>query len=115
MADDKDLSFRFEAEVIYWRGPSPFFFAPVPAPHAARLRELCNRVTYGWGMIPVQAEVAGVGFTTALFPKDDTYLLPLKVAVRRKAEITAGDVIGVAMTVQPARRAERDRWAPVLD
>jgi hypothetical protein len=111
--DDAQLQFRFEAEVIYWRGPSPFFFAPVPEPHATRLRELCARVTYGWGMIPVKAEVAGVGFTTALFPKDDTYLLPLKVVVRRKTEVTAGDVIAVDMTVQPAARTGRGRWSPV--
>ena len=38
-------------------------------------------------------------FTTALFPKDGTYLLPLKVAVRRKINVTAGDTVAVAMTV----------------
>jgi hypothetical protein len=95
---------RFEAEVIYWRGPSPFFYAPVPAPHDATLRGLARAVTYGWGMIPVEATVGGVTFTTALFPKDDTYLLPLKVAVRKKAGITAGDMIAVEMTVQAVQR-----------
>lgn len=98
------LELRFETEVIAWRGPSPFFFAPVPEPQASELRRIARAVTYGWGMIPVDVEVAGAAFTTSLFPKDDGYLLPLKAAVRRKANITAGDVIAVEMTVQALER-----------
>lgn len=98
------VRFGFEAEVIYWRGPSPFFFAPVPAEQAEELGHVARAVTYGWGMIPVEATIGGVAFTTSLFPKDGTYLLPLKDAVRRKAEITAGDRIAVELTVQAVRR-----------
>lgn len=96
--------FSFEAQVIYWRGPSPFFYAPIPLRQAVDIRALAKLVTYGWGMIPVDAVVAGVAFYTALFPKDETYLLPLKVAVRRRASITAGDVISVEMTLRAAER-----------
>jgi hypothetical protein len=95
---------RFEASVIYWRGPSPFFYAPLPAADAEAIRRVARFVTYGWGVIPVEATIAGVTFTTSLFPKDGTYLLPLKVAVRRKANITAGDVIAVEVTLKPAQR-----------
>jgi hypothetical protein len=96
--------FDFEAQVIYWRGPSPFFYAPLPPEQAEEIKRLSKLVTYGWGMIPVEATVAGVVFRTALFAKDDTYLLPLKADVRRRTQITAGDTIAVAMTVQPAQR-----------
>lgn len=96
--------FSFEAEVIHWRGPSPFFFAPLPAPEAEEIRRLSKLVTYGWGMIPVEVEVGGVVFTTAMFAKDGTYYLPLKAAVRKKANVTAGDRIAVEMTVQPVGR-----------
>jgi hypothetical protein len=98
------VRFQFEAEVIYWRGPSPFFFVAVPQPLVAEVKAVARAVTYGWGMVPVGAMVGGVAFTTSLFPKDETYLLPLKVAVRRKTEVTAGDVIAVEMTVQAVRR-----------
>ena len=94
----------FEATVIYWRGPSPFFYAPLPAADAEKIQRVAKYVTYGWGVIPVEATVGGVTFKTSLFPKDGTYLLPLKVAVRRKADITAGDVVSVEMTLQPAQR-----------
>ncbi len=100
---------RFETEVIHWRGPSPYFFAPA-SPHAAEeLRRLARIVTYGWGMIPVEARIGEVVFKTALFPKDETYLVPLKDAVRRRTNVTAGDVIDIELTLQPPQRPARGR------
>lgn len=97
------VEFRFEADVIYWRGPSPFFYAPIPPQQAEDIRRLSRLVSYGWGMIPVEAQIGGVVFRTSLFPKAETYLLPLKAEVRRKASITAGDRICVGMTLQAAK------------
>ena len=93
----------FEASVIYWRGPSPFFYAPMPAAEAEAVRRVARFVTYGWGVIPVEATIAGVTFKTSLFPKDGTYLLPIKAAVRRRTNVTAGDLVAVEMTLKPAR------------
>ena len=98
--------FSFEAEMIYWRGPAPFFFVPVPAEVAAEIGRLARRVSYGWGMIPVEAEISGVRFSTALFPKDGTYFLPVKTKVRERTNVTAGDVIAVEMTVQSAQTSD---------
>jgi hypothetical protein len=102
--DEPLLQFAFDAEVIHWRGPSPYFFAPLPAHEAAEVRRVSRAVTYGWGVIPVEAQVGGVAFTTSLFPKDDGYLLPLKDAVRRKAAVTAGDTVRMEMIVRPPKR-----------
>lgn len=105
MADGEPLAeLSFEAEAFHWRGPSPYFFVALPPVAADEVRRLSRIVTYGWGMIPVTAEVLGVAFTTALFRKDATYYLPLKDAVRREAGITAGDRIAIRMTVQPPKR-----------
>ena len=92
---------RFEATVIHWRGPAPWFYAPLPAEHAATIRQASRLVSYGWGCIPVEARIGEVSFRTSLFPKDETYLLPLKAAVRKRADITAGDAVQIEMTVQP--------------
>ena len=97
------MQFTFDAEVIHWRGPAPFFYAPLPDGAAEQIRNAARLVSYGWGVIPVEALVGGVRFTTSLFPKDGTYLLPLKDAVRRPTGITAGDVVHVEMVVQPRR------------
>jgi hypothetical protein len=96
--------FAFEADVISWRGPSPFFFVAVPAAEAAALRHVAKAVSYGWGMVPVEARIGEVAFATSLFPRDETYLLPLKAAVRREAGVTAGDPVFVEITVRAVRR-----------
>jgi len=109
-ADSEPLAeFRFETSVIYWRGPSPFFYAPIPPQHVEAVRRVAKAVTYGWGVVPVQATVGGVGFTTSLFPKDGTYLLPLKADLRRRANITAGDLIVVDMAIAQPLRPWRGR------
>jgi hypothetical protein len=98
------VEFRFEAEVIHWRGPSPYFFAAIPEELAGEVRRITRVVSYGWGMTPVDVTIGGVEFQTSLFPKDETYLLPLKAEVRRRTNITAGDAIVVEMTIQPRSR-----------
>ena len=87
------LQLSFQSNIIEWRGPAPFAFAPIPPEHVAPIAQAARLVSYGWGMIPVEAGIGGVRFTSALFPKDGGYLLPLKDAVRRKAGLTIGDTI----------------------
>jgi hypothetical protein len=38
-------------------------------------------------------------FTTALFPKDGRYLLPLKDAVRSRIDVEVGQVVTVTLSV----------------
>ena len=96
-----DNSFSFSAEVIYWRGPAPFIFALVPDDIGAQIQSVSSTVSYGWGCIPVAAEIGGEAFTTSLFPKEGRYLLPLKVAVRKKLPpIEIGDRVEVEMAFE---------------
>ncbi|RUU00363.1 DUF1905 domain-containing protein [Mesorhizobium sp. USDA-HM6] len=97
------VEFRFDADVIHWRGPSPYFFAPIPARYGAEIRKLQKLATYGWGVIPVEAMIGGVGFRTSLFPRDGSYLLPLKDDVRRKCNLTAGDRISAVIAIRLRR------------
>jgi hypothetical protein len=98
------IELGFEAVVIHWRGPSPYFFAALPAPDAEQVRRIARAATYGWGVVPVEAEIGDVAFTTSLFPKDETYLVPIKAAVRARANITAGDAVTVALTIRALER-----------
>lgn len=90
----------FAGRVIEWRGPSPYYFVPVPEEESADIREVAAMATYGWGVIPVEARIGEVAFGTSLFPKDGGYLLPLKDAVRRPQGLSAGDDVTVEMTVR---------------
>lgn len=101
MSDETDLvDFVFAGSVIEWRGPSPFYFVPVPDEQSADIREVAAMASYGWGVIPVEARIGDVTFETSLFPKDGRYLLPLKDAVRTPQGLAVGDHVTVAMTVR---------------
>lgn len=62
------MEFVFTSEVIEWRGPAPYHFVPVPEDESADVREVAALATYGWGVIPVEARIGEVSFTTSLFP-----------------------------------------------
>ncbi|MQY49782.1 DUF1905 domain-containing protein [Rhizobiales bacterium RZME27] len=96
-------TFHFEATVIPWRGPAPFFFSPVPQAVAEEISRLSKLLSYGWGMIPVDVTIGDGEFYTALLRKDGTYLVPLKDAMRKKVGVTAGDVVSITMTLRPPK------------
>ena len=98
------MELEFDAEVIEWRGPAPFYYARLPAEIADQITRVKKLVTYGWGAIPAEVAIDGVRFTTSLFPKDDTYLLPLKAKVRNAIGATVGDVLSISMQVGRAPR-----------
>ncbi|TRC81087.1 DUF1905 domain-containing protein [Mesorhizobium sp. WSM4307] len=100
MSGELTVRFQFEAVVIHWRGPSPYFFAPIPEQHGEEIKKVAKFATYGWGVIPVEATIDDFMFGTSLFPKDGSYLLPLKDDVRRKCNLTAGDSISVSITIR---------------
>src|SRR5690606_14041557 len=73
---EAEVELEFEALVIEWRGPAPFFYARLPADASGEITRVKKLVTYGWGAIPAEVVIGDVRFTTSLFPKDGTYLLP---------------------------------------
>lgn len=92
----------FSGEVVEWRGPAPFFFVPVPEQHVAELRFAAREASYGWGCVPVTARIGATEFVTSLFPRGETYFLPVKVAVQRAEQVSIGDRISAAITVRRA-------------
>jgi hypothetical protein len=94
------MEYEFSGRVIEWRGPAPFYYLRVPDDESAEIREIAAMASYGWGVIPVVARIGDIEFETSLFPKDGSYLLPLKEAVRKPQQITVGDEVSVEMTVR---------------
>jgi hypothetical protein len=56
-------------------------------------------VSYGWGMIPVTAQIGRTKWETSLFPKDGRYVVPLKAAVRKAETLDLGDTVSVRLTI----------------
>jgi len=93
------MELEFSGEIWHWRGPSPYHFVTVPDDGCAELEDVAPMVSYGWGMIPAAVQVGETRWTTALWPKDGAYVVPLKDRVRRAEGLEIGDVIGVRLTV----------------
>ena len=92
------MDFEFEGPVIEWRGPAPFYFVCIPEEESEDIKFAAKGLEY-WGQVPVVVRISGTEFTTALFPKDGRYLIPLKDAVRKSAGIELDQVLGVALNV----------------
>lgn len=103
--DDMDIpgeplaAIAFEAGIVEWRGPAPYLFVPVPPEHVGEVSYAAREASYGWGVVPVEARIGGTRFTTSLFPRGETYLLPVKVAVQRAEGIGLGDRVTVELRV----------------
>jgi len=90
---------EFENQMIEWRGPSPFYYIPVPQDLSHQIKQTAKLVSYGWGVIPVKVTIGKTVFTTSLFPKDGIYLVPVKNAVRLPEKLGLGLSVKVALEV----------------
>ena len=89
----------FSGALWFWRGPFPWYFITVPEEQCAALEAVAPLVSYGWGMIPVTARIGDTEWTTALFPKDGRYVVPIRSSVRGSEGLSEGDDVSVRLDV----------------
>ncbi|CAN5241332.1 DUF1905 domain-containing protein [soil metagenome] len=90
---------EFSGELRFWRGPAPWYFVTVPEEECRELNAASAAVSYGWGMIPATVGIGASEWTTALFPKDGRYLVPVKSRVRDAEALAAGDTVTVRLSI----------------
>ena len=93
------MKVKFQGVMIEWRGPSPFYFVPIPEEPSKEIKAIAAQLTYGWGVIPVLGKIGKTDFSTALIPKDGLYYLPIKNAVRFAEELEVGSEVSVSINV----------------
>jgi hypothetical protein len=93
------MNLEFAGEMWFWKGPAPWHFVTVPEAESRELETAAGLVSYGWGMIPVTAQVGATRWTTALFPKDGRYIVPVKAGVRKTERLEMGDQVTVRLTL----------------
>ncbi len=93
------MTLEISGIVWYWKGPSPFHFVSVSEAEAVLLREIAPRISYGWGMIPGQIRIGNIVARTALFPKDGTYVVPIKDRIRKAEGIEVGDTVQLVLEI----------------
>ena len=98
LCEVEGMEIEFSGELVEWRGPAPYYFVPLPPDEADLVDEVKAEVAY-WGVVPVRARIGDTEFTTSMFPREDTWFLPVKDAVRRAEEIDLGEVVDVRLDV----------------
>jgi hypothetical protein len=93
------MTLEFSGKVWYWRGPAPFYFVTVPPKESQALKDILTAVTYGWGMIPVNATIGETEWYTALWPKDGAYIVPIKSVIRKAEKIEENDMVTVRLEI----------------
>ena len=93
------MHIEFDAKIWYWRGPAPWFFVTFPDKQCGDLKAISGFVTYGWGMIPAKVRIGKTEWTTSLFPKDGSYIVPIKASVRKTENLEEGDKVTVQLEV----------------
>jgi hypothetical protein len=95
-----NMNVTFTGELWQWRGPAPYYFVTVPVEAAQELKAISRVVTYGWGAIPVTVRIDETEWATSLFPKDGTYVVPIKDKVRRTTALEPGDMVTLQLEVR---------------
>jgi hypothetical protein len=93
------VNLEFSGEILFWRGPAPWYFVTVPDEECHELEAMSTAVSYGWGVIPVTARIGTTGWKTSLFPKDGRYLVPVKADVRKAEALEEGDTVTVRLAL----------------
>lgn len=93
------MNIEFNGKIWFWKGPAPWFFVTVPPEQCFALKTISGHVTYGWGMIPAQVRIGRTRYKTSLWPKDGSYIVPIKASVRKAEKIAEGDEVTVRLEV----------------
>jgi len=87
------LKFEITGTVIEWRGPAPFYFLPTPIEVTEEIELYKRELTYGWGVIPAKVTIGTTTVTTSLIPRDGSFYIPLKDALRKPNQVSVGDSV----------------------
>ena len=93
------MDLEFSGVLWFWKGPAPWHFVTVPDDDCRELDAACPLVTYGWGMVPVTAQIGHSRWATSLFPQGERYIVPVKAAVRSAERVDVGDLVTVRLWV----------------
>jgi hypothetical protein len=97
------VEWTVSAEVVEWRGPAPYFFLPMSDEDSADFKMEAAGLEY-WGQVSVTVVIGKTSFTTAVFPKDGRYLVPLRASIRKAENIELDMPISATVRLNYDRR-----------
>jgi hypothetical protein len=94
--------FSFKSKVWIYPGMAGWHFVTLPKKIANEIASRYHYIKKGFGSLPVEVTIGKTNWKTSIFPdkKTQSYLLPLKVEVRKKEGIKEGDTINFTIEVK---------------
>jgi hypothetical protein len=74
-------------------------FVSLPTHVGDEVLDLCGDAARGFGSVRVEVTVGASVWRTSIFPSTDTYVLPVKKAVRTAEGIDLGDTVRVHLAL----------------
>lgn len=92
--------FRFKSKVWLYPGMSGWHFVGVPKKESDVIKKGILKKA-GFGSVPVIVTVGKTKWETSIFPdkRTDTYLLPLKIEVRKREAIVVGEEVSLSIEI----------------
>lgn len=93
--------YSFASELWEWESQASWYFVSVPADAADDIEERFGGRAGGFGSIRVEVTIGTTTWRTSVFPDKtrQTYVLPVKKAVRRAEDLQAGSIARVELRV----------------
>lgn len=95
-------SYSFETKVwLYPGAEAAWHFITLPLEEADSIKQLFGKTRKGWGSLRVRVKIGSSTWETSIFPdtKAQSYLLPLKAAVRKKEQLSVGSAVHVDLEI----------------
>jgi hypothetical protein len=101
-----ETSFAFRAKIWKYEGPAGWCFVTIPKSTAKRIRVIHQDSEEGWGRLKATVTIGGSSWNTSIWfdTKADSYLLPIKVAIRKKESLAIGKFLNGRLVL------DVDRW-----
>ena len=100
VAEHAGLVFDFSAELWRYTGKAAWYFISLPEDVAADIRHFSGP-RRGFGSVRVKVCIGKTEWQTSIFPdsKRNTFILPVKAAVRKGETIDAGETVKVTLAL----------------
>jgi hypothetical protein len=94
-------TFDFTADLWRYAGDAAWYFVTLPHDVADDIDEITVDRRRGFGSVRVEVTVGSTTWRTSIFPdtKSESFLLPVKQAVRRAEGLDAGSPVAVLLVV----------------
>ena len=100
------VSWAFEGLVFEWTGDAAWHFVRLPVDVAEEIRDALVEPPRGFGSVKVEVRIGATQWSTSVFPDGESFVLPLKKAVRHAEGVLADDVVQVELTVRAAAEGD---------